>query len=277
MYDAKAVKDYFRNMWIAVRLPLLPLEIFARGSSAPEPFAVEERHAILACNDEAAVRGVCAGMASPAALALVPALRIVARDPAGEAEALAGMAAWAGQFTPRVSLEPPATLLLEVSGSLKLFRGLEALAGALRWGAAEMGYGTIVAAAPTARAASWLAAAGHEKLVADAAQLEPALASLPVSVLGCSKDELQTLDGIGVATLGELRALPRAGVARRFPAALLDALDRERLRRRRAAREDLERQQGKANGDPHVAKAFLSRTAASAAARWARRGGCRGA
>jgi protein ImuB len=213
-------------MWIAVRFPLLPLEIFLRGSSAPEPFAVEERHAVLACNDAAAVRGVCAGMACPAALALVPALRIVARDPAAEAEALAGMAAWAGQFTSRVSIEPPATLLLEVSGSLKLFRGLEALAGAVRRGAAGTGYGTRVAAAPTPRAASWLAAAGHEELVADAAGLETALAPLPVSVLGGSRDELQTLEGIGVATLGELRALPREGVARRFPAALLDGVAR---------------------------------------------------
>jgi protein ImuB len=213
-------------MWIAVRFPLLPLEIFLRGLSTPEPFAVEERHAILACNDAAAVRGVCAGMVCPAALALVPSLRIVPRDPQSEAEALAGMAAWAGQFTPRVATEPPATLLLEVSGSLRLFRGLEALAGAVRRGAAEVGYGAIVSAAPTALAASWLAAAGREKLVIETARLEQALAPLPVAVLGCAKDELRTLDGIGVATLGELRALPRDGLARRFHSSLLDGLDR---------------------------------------------------
>src|SRR3954471_8990800 len=41
-------------MWIAVRFPLLPLEIFLRGSPTPEPFAVAERHAIFACGDEAA-------------------------------------------------------------------------------------------------------------------------------------------------------------------------------------------------------------------------------
>ncbi len=213
-------------MWIALRFPLLPLEIFLRGSRTPEPFAVEARHSVLACSDEAAVRGVCAGMAASAALALVPSLRIAARDPRSESEALAGMAAWAGQFTPRVAIEPPATLLLEISGSLKLFRGLEALAGALRWGAAEMGYGTLIAAAPTPRAASWLAAAGHEKLVTDPAQIEAALAALPVSVLVCAKDELETLEGIGVATLGELRTLPRDGVARRFRRTLLDDLDR---------------------------------------------------
>src|SRR3954463_5622556 len=159
-------------MWIAVRFPLLPLEIFLRGSPTPEPFAVEERHAVLACGDEAAVRGVCAGMASSAALALVPSLRIARRDPAAEAEALVGVAGWAAQFTPKVALEFPATVLLEVSGSLKLFRGMEAASGALRGGAGERGYSPVLAGAPTPRAASWLAAAGAEKFVTDRAQLE---------------------------------------------------------------------------------------------------------
>ena len=39
--------------------------------------------------------------------------------PQGTLEAIA---AWACQFTPRVSLEPPQALLLEVEGSLRLFR-----------------------------------------------------------------------------------------------------------------------------------------------------------
>src|SRR5919204_95336 len=38
-------------------------------------------------------------------------------------EALEPIAAWACQFTPRVSLEPPCALVLEASGSLRLFGG----------------------------------------------------------------------------------------------------------------------------------------------------------
>src|SRR5207253_7296881 len=44
------------------------------------------------------------------------------------------VAAWACQFTPRVSLEPPHGLLLEVEGSLRLFGGLERLLERLRDG-----------------------------------------------------------------------------------------------------------------------------------------------
>ena len=41
--------------------------------------------------------------------------------------ALEPIGAWACQFTPKVSLEPPQELLLEVQGSLRLFGGLESL------------------------------------------------------------------------------------------------------------------------------------------------------
>ena len=87
-------------MWIAIRLPQLPLEIFLRGSSTPEPFALEERHRVFACDRKARARGVRAGMAVSAALALAPRLRVVPRDPAAETEALLGVAGWAVQFTP---------------------------------------------------------------------------------------------------------------------------------------------------------------------------------
>jgi len=47
-----------------------------------------------------------------------------------------------------------------------------------------------------------------------------------VEVLRCGDETLEALEAIGVRTLGELRALPREGVARRFRQGLLDELDR---------------------------------------------------
>ena len=52
-------------------------------------------------------------------------LWVALRFPCLPPEALAPIAAWACQFTPRVSLEPPQELLLEVQGSLRLFGGFE--------------------------------------------------------------------------------------------------------------------------------------------------------
>lgn len=213
-------------MWIAIHLPHLPLEIFSRGSSTPEPLAVEEQHRILACDRKAAARGVRLGMAASAALALVPNLRALARDTAAETEALLGLAAWAGQFTPGVALEFPATLLLDVAGSLTLFGGLAPLRQKLRAGVAEMGYSAVFAGAPTPRAAAWLAWAGQEKFITEAGQLHPALRPLPVAILCREKHDVDVLDGMGVRTFGDLRALPREGIARRFGQALLDHGDR---------------------------------------------------
>jgi len=213
-------------MWIAIRLPQLPLEIFLRGSSTPEPFAVEERHCVFVCDRKAFARGVRAGMAVAAALALAPRLRVAPRDPATETEALLGVAGWAAQFTPGVALEFPDGVLLEVSGSLKLFGGLESLLERLRRGLAEMGWSSVLAGAPTPRAAFWFALVGRQKFIGESAELEPVLAALPLEVLRCNDETLAAFEAIGVRTLGELRALPREGVARRFGQGPLAELDR---------------------------------------------------
>ena len=142
-----------------------------------------------------------------------------------EAEALRGLAAWASQFTPRVTLALPATVLLEVSASLKLFKGLSAILHRQRAGLKAMGHVAAIAVAPTPMAAAWLARAGVEKHVAPA-RLQQVLAALPVSLLEDDEKTLAALENIGVRTLGELLALPRAGVARRFGEALIEELDK---------------------------------------------------
>src|SRR5229473_489007 len=74
------------------------------------------------------------------------------------------VAAWACQFTPRVSLEPPRGLLLELEGSLRLFGGLECLIERLREGLDAMELTAQLAVAPVARAALWRARGGGAKL-----------------------------------------------------------------------------------------------------------------
>jgi protein ImuB len=213
-------------MWIAIRLSQLPLEIFLRGSSTPEPFALEERHRIFACDGKAAARGVRAGMAVPAAFALAPRLRVARRDPAAETEALLGLAGWAAQFTPGVALEFPDAVLLDAAGSLKLFGGLAPLLERLGRELKDLGWSVRFAGASTPRAAFWLALAGGGRFVESTDALEPALAALPVAVLRCDGETPDALAAIGVRTLGGLFALPRDGVARRFGQRLLDSLDR---------------------------------------------------
>lgn len=166
------------------------------------------------------------GIAVSAARALAHDLVVRPRDPAEETEALLGLAGWAAQFTPGVAHELPDALVLEVSGSLKLFGGADRIRARLAEGCARMGFTTLAACAPTARGAAWLARAGVERCIQRADALESALAALPLRVAVREADTLEALAAIGARTVGELAALPRDGLARRFGQALLDDLDR---------------------------------------------------
>ncbi|MGA8055498.1 MAG: DNA polymerase Y family protein [Burkholderiales bacterium] len=212
-------------LWICIHLPHLPLEALARGAPTPEPLAIAEAQRILVVDARARHRGVRPGMALPAATAIAPQLRVLPRDPATETEALLGVASWASRFTPSVALELPDALLLEVEGSLRLFGDAPAIGERLRHGAAEMGFAALVACAPTARAASWLARAGEEACVVANDSLAARLGPLPLRVTGCDANTLESLAAIGAGTIGDLLALPRDGLARRFGQALLDRLD----------------------------------------------------
>jgi protein ImuB len=213
-------------LWIAIHLPHLPVELLTRGSSSPEPLAVADGRRLVDCDPKAAARGVRPGMTPSAALALAPSLVVRPRDPAEETEALLGLAGWAAQFTPGVAIEFHDALLLEVSGSLQLFRGLAPIVQALRAGLADLGFTATLAAAPTPIAAAWLARAGGGRFVEDPVALEAALAPLPIDLLAREGAALESFVAIGVNTLGAALALPRDGLARRFGQPLLDTLDR---------------------------------------------------
>ena len=147
----------------------------------------------------------------------------VAQD---EAQAVA---TWALQFTPRVARLDEA-VLMEVQASLRLFGGAVELDARVRTEGAALGVGAL-AWAPTALGALALARAGScEDVrvavgVTDAAPLPERLDPLPLAVLTATAPHADTLAQLGCRTLGDLRALPRGGLTRRFGPALVDALD----------------------------------------------------
>ena len=127
-------------------------------------------------------------------------------------EALAPLAGWACQFTPRVAQAPPDALLAEVEASLRYFGGQGVFLQTLRAGLDALGMTASLAVAPTGLAALWLARGGGDSLEA-----------LPLETTGFDLDFFR---GIGVATVGQALALPRDGLAQRCGSALVDALDR---------------------------------------------------
>jgi protein ImuB len=126
---------------------------------------------------------------------------------------------WALRFTPRVAWIDEA-LLLEASGSVRLFGGRKHLLQ------------QVLRAHPGLALGEW--ASGATSLLALARlrckrlglPVPRSADALPLEVLSAAREHAATLERIGCTTWGELRALPRAGVSRRFGAALLAALDR---------------------------------------------------
>ena len=144
----------------------------------------------------------------------------------GSLAELTRLAQLAQRFTPRVSLEPPDGLLLEVRGSLHLFAGLSGLSSALTQLCAELTLKPQLAFAPTPLAALVAARAGRSLAITTRAQLVSQLAPLSLSVLRWPAPVVARLQRVGVRTIGAALRLPRAGFARRFGAGQLAMLDK---------------------------------------------------
>jgi protein ImuB len=174
-----------------------------------------------------------AGAVAPAPAELWLAVHLTASPSTSGRQDLERLGVRAQRLTPRVSLEPPDALLLEVKGSLHLFGGTEGLSREMAGECSRLEMPCILAMAPTplaalalARARRKIAAPGSLPAVTDPAQLVGKLSPLPLATLRWPQDTLDRLARIGVRTIGEALRLPRAGFARRFGTAHLQTLDR---------------------------------------------------
>ncbi len=193
------------------------------------------------------------------ALRLRPALPEAVSAPATLTDPLTALAWRALQLTPWVA-ELDGALVLEISGSERLFGGRRALlqqlltpalaplrcaqgptalvalgrlwlAGSV---AEEAGTSNGSQAKPrsgpyrsTRENAEWdtSLATGWSGLDVSTPANAPSADALPLAALPAARPHLPTLERLGCRSWGQLRALPRAGLARRFGAGLLTALD----------------------------------------------------
>jgi protein ImuB len=137
----------------------------------------------------------------------------------------AALACWAGRFTPHVNLAP-ATLRLEISGSLRLFGGLAALLTLVRADLAAMDLRTQLAVAATPLAALWLARAGDNAICPDLPATRERLAAVPLFALELAPPLARRVEACGLRRVGDLLALPRAALGARLGKSLVIDLAR---------------------------------------------------
>lgn len=220
-------------LWIALHLPHLPLQALPWSPAEREaqlPFAVAEQHRLLGVNRAARARGVQAGQSTATALALLPELLVMPRDPQREAAQVERLALALAVLTPHLCCTGSG-VLLEVRASLRLFGGIRKLLRKAGGIARDCGLQARIACAPQA-AAAWLLATSGARL---RRTLKPRTATrrldtLPANALHAllplAPRQVALMEALGVHRLGTLRALPRAGLQRRFGRELALAIDR---------------------------------------------------
>jgi protein ImuB len=217
------------RLWLCIYLPVLPLEALVSLVPGSARAVVEDEQGIrrvLLANDKAAAAGIRVGLSVNAALSLLPDLSLEVRNPHFEERALKRLASWAEKFTSFVSIEAPSILLLEISGSLRLFGGMQVLRQRIVSGFEQQGFTVNLALAPTPLASIWLAKSGREICIDDHACLNSHLSTLPLHCLDWPTAITESLCGMGVTRVGDCLRLPREGFARRFGAESLLQLDR---------------------------------------------------
>lgn len=216
--------------FLALHLPFLPTDRLRRMMPDPPdgaPLATwcsaGSRRMLAAVDAVAAGFGLTAGQAVADARAILPELLLHQEDQAADAALLSELALWARRYSPLTATDAPDGLLLDITGCDHLFGGeaamlADALARLRRAGMSARG--AVASAAATAAA---LARCRDDGPVIAAGDEAAEVGRLPIeAALRCSDAGLARL---GMRRVGELLALPRGALARRFGKALLDSLD----------------------------------------------------
>lgn len=132
---------------------------------------------------------------------------------------------WCVRFSPAVALDGLDGLFLDIEGVAHLWGGEAAMLDDLlvrlaRWGAPARG-----AIADTPGAAWALARFAPDRVIAPPGGQAPLLASLPVAALRLDEAAQAQLPRLGLFHVGQLLALPRAQLTRRFGAATVLRID----------------------------------------------------
>ena len=201
------------------------------------PVAVMAHERVVLANGPAMALGVGYGMRRGGVQALSADIVQLERDPVAEDALMTSVALTLLHFTPTVAIDPDpesATVMLDVTASLRLFGGHRALCRAIRARVRQLGTFAQVGSGTTAQGAAWLARQPLRRtprgIVRPARRaIQPArmtrlLDALPVECLHTLADPAW-LEGVGCRTLGQVRRLPRAGLSRRIGTALLARLD----------------------------------------------------
>jgi protein ImuB len=182
---------------------------------------------ITALDDNARRLGLYVGMPVAKAEALISGLTILDAEPEADAIALEKLAIWClKRYTPSVSTDPPNGLVLDVDGAAHLYGGEQSLITDAISRLADLGITAYAALADSWGAAHALVRfGGQSSIIVPRHETPNAILNLPIAALRLPRDTIEDLVLLGIDTIGELAAKPRAPLAHRFGQSLWRRVD----------------------------------------------------
>jgi protein ImuB len=198
---------------------LIALRRAGRPPSAPVALGPQpgEPAVVGACTPAAEAEGVRPGLRVGEALARCPALELVTPDPDAVAQAAEEIVCRLEALGAAVEPIEPGLCCLASEGLERLHGGLRGVLRRVR-AALPVGAGGLVGAAPARFAAVQAARAADPRhpLVVGEDEVADFLAPLPADRLPLHPRALAELEALGIATIGQVAALPRAAALDRL-------------------------------------------------------------
>jgi protein ImuB len=202
---------------------------------------------IMAADAAAQRHGLNVGMALAQARAMQPNVCVYPHDAVEDERLLERIADWSDRYTPLVGRDSPHGLILDITGCAHLLGGEHALLSDLIGRLARQGIYATAAIAPTVGAAWALSRCTAQRSLKSSrcstqrnsnatilpieisrADLDAALAPLPISGLRLDPATVAALRRVGLKRIGDLIGRPRNALAARFGAPLILRLDQAR-------------------------------------------------
>jgi len=216
----------------AIHLPRLAIERWTTWAQrqgevvtddTPVALATDGPHGavIHATNRAAEGEGIHPGARVVDMRALCPGLRVEFADLQGDAMMLQRLMLWTRRWCPWTAVDGADGLILDTTGSDHLWGGEAAMLRDMEARFSGLGLTAGLACAPTRGAAWALARHGGVRPVCGPGDLDRLLAPLPARSLRLDADTILLLKRLGLKTVGDLMAMPRLSLARRFSRAPL--------------------------------------------------------
>ncbi|WP_106745424.1 Y-family DNA polymerase [Yoonia maritima] len=219
--------DGIQRRIVSLWFPRLATDRVLRQRLIDAPFVLtlkqKNANRIYCLNPDAARKGLYRGMSCADARAFCPSLQSASADPAKDKQFLLILRRWATRYCPWVGIEGEDGLVLDITGSAHLWGDEPAMIVDMRRRLAHAGVCVQIGVGDT-RGAGW-ALAHYGEGTAQQGDMLGALAPLPVAALRLSDDISVALHRLGLRTIGDLAAAPRAPLTRRFGPGLLLRLD----------------------------------------------------